>query len=120
MPVPSASPAGILRERHREVPTTRVRPGCGDVRERARSTESSVRVRVNLVREGPAMRTRLTDLLGIELPIVQAPMAGANDAELAVAVCEAGGLGSLPCATIDLATARSQLEMIRTRTAHPI
>ena len=39
---------------------------------------------------------RLLDLLGIELPIVQAPMAGATDAEMAIAVSESGGLGSLP------------------------
>ena len=46
------------------------------------------------------MRTRLTDLLGIEVPIVQAPMAGSSGAELAVAVAEAGGLGSLPTALL--------------------
>jgi len=51
---------------------------------------------------------RLLDLLNIEHPIVQAPMAGAMDWELAAAVSEAGGLGSLPCAigaqiAIDLA-----------------
>jgi nitronate monooxygenase len=44
-----------------------------------------------------AFDRRITDL--VELPIIQAPMAGASDAELAIAVSEAGGLGSLPCAT---------------------
>ena len=39
---------------------------------------------------------RLTDLLGVELPVIQAPMAGVQDAALAVAVCNAGGVGSLP------------------------
>ena len=38
----------------------------------------------------------LTRLLGIEHPIVQAPMAGSQDAALAIAVSSAGGLGSLP------------------------
>ena len=38
-----------------------------------------------------------TQLIGVELPIIQAPMAGSSDAELAIAVSEAGGLGSLPC-----------------------
>ncbi len=38
---------------------------------------------------------RIEDLLGIELPIIQAPMAGSAFAEMAVAVSEAGGLGSL-------------------------
>jgi nitronate monooxygenase len=61
---------------------------------------------------------RLLDLFGIEHPIVQAPMAGAMDAELAIAVCEAGGLGSLPSATIDAAKLRSECELIR-RTGRP-
>lgn len=39
--------------------------------------------------------------LGIELPIIQAPMAGAQDEALAIAVCSAGGLGSMPCALLD-------------------
>jgi nitronate monooxygenase len=43
----------------------------------------------------------ITDLLDIELPVIQAPMAGVQDAELAAAVSNAGGLGSLPCATLD-------------------
>ncbi|HWK85764.1 MAG TPA: nitronate monooxygenase, partial [Caldimonas sp.] len=40
----------------------------------------------------------LQRVLGLEVPIVQAPMAGVQDHALAVAVCNAGGLGSLPCA----------------------
>ena len=36
--------------------------------------------------------------LNISLPIIQAPMAGVQDASLALAVCEAGGLGSIPAA----------------------
>jgi NAD(P)H-dependent flavin oxidoreductase YrpB (nitropropane dioxygenase family) len=36
-------------------------------------------------------------------PIVQAPMAGANNHRLAAAVCEAGGLGSLPAAMLSTA-----------------
>lgn len=39
--------------------------------------------------------------LGIELPIVQAPMAGVQDETLAIAVSSAGGLGSMPCALLD-------------------
>lgn len=34
----------------------------------------------------------------IPLPIIQAPMAGVQDADLALAVCAAGGLGSIPAA----------------------
>jgi nitronate monooxygenase len=39
-------------------------------------------------------------LLGTPLPIIQAPMAGVQDSALAIAVCNAGGLGSLPCAML--------------------
>ena len=40
---------------------------------------------------------RLLELLGFALPIIQAPMAGANGAAMAIAASQAGGLGSLPC-----------------------
>ena len=43
---------------------------------------------------------KLQELLGIELPIIQAPMAGVQGTPLAAAVCNAGGLGSLPCAML--------------------
>ncbi|WP_313220563.1 NAD(P)H-dependent flavin oxidoreductase [Stutzerimonas nitrititolerans] len=43
----------------------------------------------------------LRDLLGTELPIIQAPMAGAQNHLLAAAVCEAGGLGSIPAGMLD-------------------
>ena len=55
----------------------------------------------------------LQELFGIELPIVQAPMAGVQDSALAIAVSEAGGLGSLPCAMLDPAGIRRELEAIR-------
>ena len=42
----------------------------------------------------------ISRLLGTRLPIVQAPMAGVQAGALAAAVCEAGGLGSLPCALL--------------------
>lgn len=42
--------------------------------------------------------TRLTRLLGIRLPIVQSPMLGSSTPDLAAAVSNAGGLGSLGCA----------------------
>lgn len=45
---------------------------------------------------------KLQELLGIELPIIQAPMAGVQGSVLAVAVSNAGGLGSLPCAMLSL------------------
>src|SRR3954447_8231815 len=42
----------------------------------------------------------LQELLAIDLPIIQAPMAGVQGSALAVAVSNAGGLGSLPCAML--------------------
>src|SRR6266508_1327837 len=63
---------------------------------------------------------RLIDLLGIEHPIVQAPMAGAMDWELAAAVAEAGGLGSLPCGMLSPQQIREQMDKIRARTGKPI
>ncbi len=41
--------------------------------------------------------SRLTDLLGIEHPIIQAPMLASDSPELAAAVGAAGGLGSIGC-----------------------
>jgi nitronate monooxygenase len=58
---------------------------------------------------------RLTDLFQIELPILLAPMAGAVDFELAAAVAQAGGLGSLPCAMLDPAKAHEQMMRFRAR-----
>jgi nitronate monooxygenase len=63
---------------------------------------------------------RILDLFGIELPIVQAPMAGAVLADMAIAVAEAGGLGSLPCALLDAEGFRTQFGVIRQRTDRPI
>jgi nitronate monooxygenase len=61
----------------------------------------------------------LQQLLGIELPIIQAPMAGVQGHALAVAVCNAGGLGSLPCATLSVQAMREELAAIRQRTSNP-
>jgi nitronate monooxygenase len=64
--------------------------------------------------------SRLIALLGIEHPIILAPMAGAMDAELAAEVSEAGGLGSLPCAMLTPAQLRDQFAKIRARTSKPV
>src|SRR5690242_20783483 len=63
---------------------------------------------------------RFTNLFGVHLPIIQAPMAGASDAELAVAVSQAGGLGSLPCAMLTPDQVRASFRTIRQRTALPV
>jgi nitronate monooxygenase len=61
----------------------------------------------------------LQALLGIELPIIQAPMAGVQGSALAVAVSKAGGLGSLPCAMLDLDAMRRELAAITAQTDRP-
>jgi nitronate monooxygenase len=62
---------------------------------------------------------RLQDLLGTELPIIQAPIAGVQGAALALAVCNAGGLGSLPCAMLTLEAMKKELEALRAGTKRP-
>jgi nitronate monooxygenase len=64
--------------------------------------------------------TRLLDLFGIELPIIQAPMANATAIDMAVAVAEAGALGSYPCAGLSDDRIAEGLTTIRTRTRRPI
>src|SRR5499427_694899 len=63
---------------------------------------------------------RLINLFDIEVPIIQAPMAGSAFSDLAVAVSEAGGLGSLACALLSVEQTRKELETIRRRTSRPI
>ncbi len=63
---------------------------------------------------------RLLDLIGTELPVIQAPMAGSSGSAMAIAVSEAGGLGSLPCATLDAAKARTEIGVIRQHTTKPL
>jgi nitronate monooxygenase len=62
---------------------------------------------------------KLTHLLGIELPIIQAPMAGAQVSAMAIAVSNAGGLGSLPCAMLTPDAMRKELAAIKAGTSEP-
>ena len=57
--------------------------------------------------------------LGVELPVIQAPMAGAQGSALAIAVCNAGGLGSLPAAMLDADGLRREVAAVRAATARP-
>jgi nitronate monooxygenase len=61
----------------------------------------------------------LQKLLGIEHPIIQAPMAGSQDGALAIAVSNAGGLGSLPCAMLAVEALRSEVARIRAGSTRP-
>jgi nitronate monooxygenase len=61
----------------------------------------------------------LQQILGTEFPLIQAPMAGVQGSALAIAVSNAGGLGSLPCAMLAPDAMRKELEAIRASTSKP-
>lgn len=61
----------------------------------------------------------LRTLFGVELPIIQAPMAGVQTSALAIAVSNAGGLGSLPCALLSPEQMQQELDAIRSATSQP-
>ncbi len=61
----------------------------------------------------------LQKLFGTSLPIIQAPMAGVQGSAMAIAVCSAGGLGSLPCAMLSLPALRQEVDVLRHGTTQP-
>ena len=65
------------------------------------------------------MTTRLQTALGLEVPIIQAPMAGVQVSALTLAISNAGGLGSLPCAMLDPQQIRDELNAIVAATDKP-
>ncbi len=65
------------------------------------------------------LHTRICDLLGIEHPILNAPMAGTANAALAAAVSEAGGLGIIGGSGGDAEWLRGQIHAVRERTKRP-
>ena len=66
------------------------------------------------------VKTRITELLGIEAPVVQGAMARIADASLAGAVSEAGGLGIIACGGAPLAWVEEQVRIARSMTDKPI
>jgi nitronate monooxygenase len=62
---------------------------------------------------------QISQLANIELPIIQAPMAGAQGSALTLAVSQVGALGSLPAAMLDARTLRAELQTIRSQTDKP-
>ncbi|HDO51995.1 MAG TPA: hypothetical protein ENH05_04570, partial [Rhizobiales bacterium] len=63
---------------------------------------------------------RLTRLLGIAHPIIQAPMAGASTPALAAAVGNAGGMGSIAAAMLDGEGLRGAVAQARRATNGPL
>lgn len=59
------------------------------------------------------------ELLGTDFPIIQAPMAGVQGSALAIAVSEAGGLGSLPCGMLNTEKIINEIETIKESTSKP-
>ena len=63
---------------------------------------------------------KLEKTLGVELPIIQAPMAGVQDSALAIQVSHAGGLGSVPCAALSLNEIELELRSIKQAATGPV
>lgn len=66
------------------------------------------------------LQTELAKRLGVELPILQAPMAGGGDTPaLVAAVCEAGGFGSIGAAYLTPPQIATAARSVRERTNRP-
>jgi nitronate monooxygenase len=63
---------------------------------------------------------RIRNLFGIELPVIQAPMAGVAFSEMVIGVSEAGGLGSLACALLTADQILEEVRVIRQKTFRPV
>ena len=61
----------------------------------------------------------ICETLGIDIPVIQAPMAGVQNWELALAVSEAGGLGSIPCGMLSVDQIVSEVENFTARSTKP-
>ena len=66
------------------------------------------------------MKTRVTELLGIEYPVIQGAMAWVANASLAGAVSEAGGLGIIAAGAAPLSWIEEQVQIARSMTDKPI
>jgi NAD(P)H-dependent flavin oxidoreductase YrpB (nitropropane dioxygenase family) len=67
----------------------------------------------------PALRTRLCELVGVEYPIVQTGMGYVAGASLAAATANAGGLGIIASATMDLRQLADAIARVKERTTRP-
>ncbi len=65
------------------------------------------------------MQSAFCERVGIEAPVVLAPMGGAVGPTLAAAVSNAGGLGILPVWDLDVDTLRTRVRLTRTLTTRP-
>ena len=65
------------------------------------------------------MKTRITELLGIQYPILQGGMAQVAEHHLAAAVSEAGGFGILGAAALPAGAVREEIRKVRELTDKP-
>ena len=65
------------------------------------------------------MKTKITQLLGIEYPVIQGGMAWVAEASLAAAVSDAGGLGLIAAAAAPAEWVREQIKKVREMTDRP-
>ncbi len=65
------------------------------------------------------MRTRLTDVLGIEYPVMLAGMGGVSYSALVTAVSEAGGFGCLGASTMGMDQMVAEMAAVRAATSKP-
>jgi len=65
-------------------------------------------------------QSQILRLFNIELPVIQAPMAGATTPEMVIEVSNAGGLGSLATAAYTVEQLCEALDTVRAGTSHPI
>ena len=72
---------------------------------------------------GPRDKMRASEhfmaAFGMSLPVIQAPMAGYQASAMVISVCEAGGLGSLPTATLSMDALGKELQAIKAGTGKP-
>jgi enoyl-[acyl-carrier protein] reductase II len=67
----------------------------------------------------PPVRTRVSELLGVDYPVVQAPMGWIARSQLASAVCAAGGLGIIETSSGELDDVRQEITAMRDLTDRP-
>jgi enoyl-[acyl-carrier protein] reductase II len=65
------------------------------------------------------IKNRITEFLGVEYPIVQAPMGWIARSQLASAVCNAGGMGIIETSSGELDAVKSEIEKMRKLTDKP-
>lgn len=65
------------------------------------------------------MKTRITELLGIEYPVLQGGMAWVSDGELAAAVSMGGGLGIISCGSAPAEVIAEEIRQVRKKTEKP-